>query len=82
MPGFVMRRITISLPLDLLEYADRAAQQAGTSRSQVIRQALAESRARAARRLAAEGYRFYAGESAEFATASAGVVAEAAAAHR
>lgn len=79
MPGVVMRKVTISLPLDLVEFADRAAQQAEISRSQVIGQALSEARARVERRLAEEGYRFYAGESVEFATASALAVAEAAA---
>ncbi len=79
MQSIVMRKVTISLPQDLVEFADRAAQQAEMSRSQVISQALAEARARVERRLAEEGYRFYAGESVEFATASAVAVAEAAA---
>lgn len=82
MPGVVMRKVTISLPLDLVEFADRAAQQAEISRSQVIGQALSEARARVERRLAEEGYRFYAGESVEFATASALAVAEAAATYQ
>ena len=54
---------------------DRAAQQADISRSQVISQALAAAKARNERRLAEAGYRFYAGESAEFAQASALAVA-------
>lgn len=82
MPDIVMRKITISLPQDLVEYADRAALQAGISRSQVISQALSEAKARVERRLAEEGYRFYAGESVEFATASALAVAEAAATYQ
>lgn len=82
MPSVVMRKVTISLPLDLVEFADRAAQQAEISRSQVIGQALSEARARVERRLAEEGYRFYAGESVEFATASALAVAEAAATYQ
>ena len=72
MPGSAMRRVTISLPQDLVEFADRAAQQAGISRNRVIRQALAEARARVERRLAEEGYRFYASESIEFASPGAG----------
>ncbi len=71
------RKITISLPGPLLEYADRRADRARLSRSQVISEALAEAQALEQTRLAAEGYRFYAGEATEFAQASAGVVAEA-----
>ena len=66
MQSISMRKITISLPQDLVEFADRAAHQADISRSQVISQALAEAQARNERRLAEEGYRFYARESAEF----------------
>ena len=77
MQSISMRKITISLPQDLVEFADRAAHQADISRSQVISQALAEAQARNERRLAEEGYRFYARESAEFAQASALPVAEA-----
>jgi metal-responsive CopG/Arc/MetJ family transcriptional regulator len=77
MQTLTMRKITISLPQDLVEFADRAARQADLSRSQVISQALAEAQARNEQRLAEEGYRFYASESAEFAQASALAVAEA-----
>ena len=70
-------KITISLPQDLVEFADRAAHQADISRSQVISQALAEAQARNERRLTEEGYRFYVRESAEFAQASVLIVAEA-----
>jgi metal-responsive CopG/Arc/MetJ family transcriptional regulator len=65
------QKVTISLPLDLLRYADRRAEELGGSRSQFIGQALAELRAREAEALAREGYAFYAGEAAEFAKASA-----------
>lgn len=82
MQSIAMRKVTITLPLDLVEFADRAAQQAEISRSQVISQALSEAKARVERRLAEEGYRFYAGESVEFATASALAVAEAAATYQ
>jgi metal-responsive CopG/Arc/MetJ family transcriptional regulator len=71
-----IRKITISLPSDLLDYADRRAGQTQLSRSQVIGQALAEAKALEQARLAAEGYRFYAGESIEFADSSAQAVAD------
>ena len=72
-----IRKVTISLPGDLLEYADRRAIRTRQSRSQVIGQALAEAQALEQTRLAVEGYRFYANESSEFAEASAPAVAEA-----
>ncbi len=72
-----MRKITITLPQDLVEFADYTAHQADSSRSKVISQALAEAKARDERRLAEEGYRFYASELVEFAQASAHAVAEA-----
>jgi|JI10StandDraft_1071094.scaffolds.fasta_scaffold684627_1 metal-responsive CopG/Arc/MetJ family transcriptional regulator len=72
-----IRKITISLPADLLEFADRLAVQIHTSRSQVITQALATARTQEEERLAIAGYRFYAGEATEFAQASAQMSAEA-----
>jgi metal-responsive CopG/Arc/MetJ family transcriptional regulator len=72
-----IRKVTISLPSDLLAYADRRANRTRLSRSQVIGQALAEARALEQTRLAAEGYRFYARESSDFADTSAPAVAEA-----
>ena len=42
----------------------------------IVLDALVEAQAREQARLAAEGYRFYAGEAIEFAEASAGAVAE------
>lgn len=72
-----MRKITISLPQDLVDFADDVAHHSDISRSQVIGKALAEAKARSERRLAEEGYRYYAGESIEFAQASALAVAEA-----
>ena len=77
MQHLAMRKITISLPGDLVELADRIAQQTHTSRSQVISQALAEVRVREQTRLAEEGYRFYAAEATEFADASSPAAAEA-----
>ena len=72
-----VRKVTISLPGDLLAYADRRASRMRVSRSQVIGQALAEAQDAEQLRLAAEGYTFYAGEAGEFAEASATAVAEA-----
>ena len=66
-----MRKITLSLPQNLVGFTDSAAHQAAISHSQVIGQSLAEAQARNERRLAEKGYRFYARESAEFAEASA-----------
>ena len=77
MQSIPMRKITISLPQDLVEFADRLASQVDSSHSQVISQALAEARARNEQRSAEEGYRFYTRESAEFAQASPQAVAEA-----
>jgi len=72
-----VRKITISLPGDLVQYADETARRRQTNRSQIISQVLAEARAREMEQLAAEGYRFYAQEAAEFAQGSAAAVAEA-----
>lgn len=71
------RKITISLPSDLVEFADYVAHQTQTSRSQVISQALAGVRMLEQTRLAEEGYRFYAAEAADFAEASSQAAAEA-----
>lgn len=73
----VQQKITISLPGELVAYADQQAARTKTSRSQVVSQALAQSRMRERERLAAEGYRFYAGEASEFAGTSAIAIAEA-----
>ena len=72
-----VRKITISLPDNLVEFADREAARLSTSRSRVIAQALAEIKTEEEERLAAEGYRFYAQEASEFAEASAAALAEA-----
>ena len=72
-----MRRITISLPDELVEYADHQAEGLQTSRSQVIGMALSAAKQRQDEQLAVEGYRFYAAESSEFAAASAEAAAEA-----
>jgi len=77
MQNLAMRKITISLPGDLVEFADRIADKTHTSRSQVIGQVLAELQTREQARLAEEGYRFYATEAAEFAETSGRAAAEA-----
>ena len=72
-----VRKITISLPDNLVEFADREAARLSISRSRVIAQALSDIRAEEEERLAAEGYRFYAQEASQFAEASAAAIAEA-----
>lgn len=73
----VMRKVTISLPDDLIEFADQRAQSTGSNRSQVIGWALREVKSRTQAQLAAEGYQFYAQEAGEFAEASSTLVAAA-----
>lgn len=64
------RKVTISLPTHLLEYADRKAEEKGSSRSQLLAEFIAEMKAKEQQELAAEGYRFYAKEATEFAEVS------------
>jgi metal-responsive CopG/Arc/MetJ family transcriptional regulator len=72
-----VRKITISLPEYLVEFADQRAARSSTSRSQVISQALTIIKALEEEKLAAEGYQFYAGEAVEFAAATAQAATEA-----
>lgn len=72
-----VERVTVSLPADLVRYADHRAARLGTSRSEVITQAVAERRARDEEEAAREGYEFYAAESEGFAAASLVPVSEA-----
>mgnify|MGYP001061592105 CR=1 FL=1 len=72
-----IRKVTVSLPDSLVEFADQEAARLELSRSALIARVLAESKAAYEAHLAAEGYRFYAQEASEFAEASAGAVAEA-----
>ena len=72
-----VRRITISPPDNLVEFADREAARLSVSRSRVIARALSEIRAEEEERLAAEAYRFCAQEASKFAEASTITVAEA-----
>ncbi|MEJ2209649.1 MAG: hypothetical protein P8129_11510 [Anaerolineae bacterium] len=72
-----VRKVTVSLPESLVNFADREAARLELSRSAVIARVLAESKAAYEANLAAEGYRFYAQEASEFAEASAAAVSEA-----
>ncbi|MCL7452577.1 MAG: hypothetical protein M8467_05970 [Anaerolineae bacterium] len=72
-----IRKVTVSLPGSLVDFADQEAARLELSRSALIARVLAESKAAYEANLAAEGYRFYAQEASEFAEASAGAVAEA-----
>lgn len=71
-----IRKITISLPGSLVEFADREAARLNISRSGLIARVLADIKASEEEQLAAEGYRFYAQEASEFAEVSARAVAE------
>ncbi len=55
-----MRKITISIPEELVRFTDDRARKLGASRSRVIGLALTEAKLKDEQRLAAEGYRFYA----------------------
>lgn len=72
-----LQRVTVTVPKDLLAFADRQAQELNVSRSQIISMALARTKASEEERVAAEGYRFYAEEAASFAAAASQAVAEA-----
>lgn len=78
MPGRVSttRKITVSLPQELVEFADTVATRMRISRSRVIAEALAAQMEHEEAKLAAEGYRFYAQEASEFAAASLQAVSE------
>ena len=71
------QKITISLPRELVVYADAKARDARTSRSKIIGQALEMKKALEEEQLAAEGYQFYSEESRVFAASSARAAAEA-----
>lgn len=72
-----MKKVTITLPEELVIYADRRADESGTSRSQVISSALATLMLSEEEALAAEGYQFYAAEAETFATISSAANGEA-----
>ena len=77
MPHATSRKVTLSLPEDLVAFADAKAAERGTNRSRVVGDLLEALRRREQDSLASEGYRFYAAEAREFADASAKAVAEA-----
>ena len=68
--GMPVRKVTISLPARLVEFADREAARHNTTRSGLIARVLSEVEAAERDRLAAEGYRYYAEEARAFAEAS------------
>lgn len=70
-------KITVSMPRDLVQYADRRAKTLGVSRSQIIGQAVARLRLQDQDELAREGYLFFAAEASEFAAASLPATSEA-----
>lgn len=70
------RKVTVSLPQELIEFADVVAATLKISRSKVIAKAIAAQREREEARLAEEGYRFYAQEASEFAAVSLRAVSE------
>ena len=74
--GTAIRKVTVSLPDSLVEFADQEAARLELSRSALIARVLAESKAAYEANFAAEGYRTYAQEASEFAEASARAVAE------
>jgi metal-responsive CopG/Arc/MetJ family transcriptional regulator len=70
-------QVMISLPADLLRFADYQVERLGISRSQVISEALKQAKLVEEERLAMEGYLFYALEAKEFSKAVLGTAAEA-----
>jgi metal-responsive CopG/Arc/MetJ family transcriptional regulator len=71
------KKVTVSMPKELLVFADRMAEALDLSRSGFIASTLEQAREREREQLAAEGYQFYSSESSEFAAASESAVAEA-----
>jgi Arc/MetJ-type ribon-helix-helix transcriptional regulator len=71
-----MKKVTVSLPDDLLRFADERAGQVGKSRSQVVAKALEILRRVERDRLLAEGYRFFADLDVELAEADMAAVNE------
>jgi hypothetical protein len=71
------RKVTISMPEELIVFADGMADALGLTRSGFIAATLERARERERELLAAEGYRFFSSEAEEFAAASEAAVAEA-----
>jgi len=72
-----LAKVTLSLPRELVEFADAKATERETSRSQIVTDALAALRAQDEDELAREGYAFYADESTEWAQATISAASEA-----
>jgi hypothetical protein len=70
-----VRKSPVSLPVRLVDFADREAARLSISRSRLIARALSEIKAMEGEQLAAEGCRFCAREASEFAGGSASAVA-------
>jgi hypothetical protein len=66
-PDKTPRRVTLTLPACLIQYADCKAAELGVSRSQVVADVLSRACTCERNDLAAEGYRFYARDAEEFA---------------
>lgn len=77
MSSTAVKKVTISLPLELLSFADSRASVQRKSRSGVISDLLEQERRHQLDELAREGYEHYAAEAEEFAAASAAAVAAA-----
>jgi len=77
MPATETKKVTISMPQELLVFADRMAEALGLTRSRFIAETLEKARESELQRLAAEGYHYYASEAGEFAAASEAAVVEA-----
>ncbi len=77
MPQALTRKVTLSLPEELIAYADSKAAQMGTNRSRLVSDLLESFRQHEREALAREGYGFYAKEAEEFASQSATAVGEA-----
>lgn len=70
MPQAATRKVTISLPEELVAFADHKASEQRTTRSDVIGRLLEEHRASELDALAREGYELYAQEANDFAEQS------------
>ena len=76
-PGGSKSKVTLSIDSGLVSYADEKAARVNGNRSQVVEELLAQDKAREEDELAAEGYKFFNSEAAEFASASLSAVSEA-----
>ena len=72
----VTTKVTISLPDELVDFADKLAAEARRPRSQIIAALIEERRSRELRERLAEGYRYYAEENRRFAEAALPLAAE------